>query len=133
MLSWHEQRKAFLRNANSYTSVEEFLPYCTIPIIYLKKNSKEQVQRGNKNGEKNCKSVYQVRLGKLNMLENNSLKVWCTAVKGAQFKGDKCIGDFFKRFCTQCKVFLVIIKNNRRYFHMELVKFVKLIIPGGCL
>lgn len=75
--------------------MEEFLPCCTILVIYLKKNSKEQVQRGNKNGGENCKPMYQVWLGKLNMIENNSLKVWCTAMKGPQFKAVKFIEEIF--------------------------------------
>ena len=74
-----------------------YLHYCTILDISLKKNSKEQVQRGNKNGEENCKPICQTRLGKLNLIENNCLKVWCTMMKGAQFKGDKFFEGNFKK------------------------------------
>lgn len=77
--------------------MKEFLPVLLYNSDHtLKKNSDEQVQRGNKNGEENCKPMYQMGLGKLNLFENNCLKVWCTMMKkGAQFKGDKFIeGNF---------------------------------------
>lgn len=71
--------------------MEEFLSALLYNSGHLKKNSKEQVQRGNKNGEGDYKPIYQ-RLGKLNLMESDCLQVWCTMrKKGAPCKGDKLI------------------------------------------